>query len=414
MQAMATRRVFLHIGLHKTGTTYLQQAMRHNRDLLAQHGVLVPGGRGQPNRTFAVYDLFGRRPRGSGDERIAGQWDAMATALTATDRPAAVLSEEAMSLASVAQARKAVHSFPDREVHVIVTARDLARVALSAWQEDIKTDETWTWREYADALADPTARGKSPARGFWLRQDLPAVLDVWAAVVPPDRITVVTVPPPGADSTELLRRFGRVVGFDAATLDPEVEWHNTSLGAVGTEVLRRANEHLHRRLNQRQYHDAVETTLAPILADAAGSTRLRLPDADVRWVRREAERMVAAVRTAAYPVAGDLEDLLPGPEPGGREPGDATDPELLQAAVVALAGLTEKFALAKWNRRRPDTGVEADPRTRTASTARSLLFRAKRTGLNAADSSRVVERGLATFLRARTAWRASRRRAARG
>ena len=408
MHAMAKQRVFLHIGLHKTGTTYLQQVMRANRDLLGRQGVHVPGGRGQPNRTFAVYDLFGRRPRGSGDERIAGQWQAMTTALLGTERSVALLSEEALSLASPAQARKAVRSFSDREVHVIATARDLGRVALSAWQEDVKTDETWTWREYADALADPALRAKSPARGFWLRQDLPAVLDVWAGVLPRERIHVVTVPPPEADPVELLARFGRVVGFDAAALDTDVDWDNASLGAAGTEVLRLANEHLHRRLNQRQYHDVVETTLAPILAAAAGSTRLRLPDADALWVRREAQRMVTAVRDAAYPVTGHLDDLLPHPQSGGRLPGEASEHELLEVAVVGLAGLTESFALARWSRRRRGAGVDASLGARAASTARSLAFRAKRAGVNAADKNLVAERVLGTFLRARIAWHARR------
>jgi len=406
---MATQQVFLHIGLHKSGTTYLQQLMRMNRSALAAQGLHVPGGRGEPNRTFAVYDLFGRRPRGSGDDRITGQWDAMTRALMDTEAPRALLSEEALSLASVAQARKAVRSFPDCDVRVVVTVRDLARVALSAWQEDVKTDETWTWRTYADALADPGARATSPARGFWLRQDVPAVLDVWAAVLPADRIHVVTVPPPGAEAAELTRRFSRVVGFDAAGLDTEVDWGNTSMGAAGTEVLRRANEHLHRRLNQRQYHDVVETTLAPLLAEAAGSERLRLPEVDAGWVSREADRMVASVREAAYPVVGDLGDLVPRPDSGGREPGKATEPELLEVAVLALAGLTERFALAKWQRRRPDAGAEAALGTRAASSARSLAFRAKRVGINAADSNPVAERGLGVFLRTRAAWRARRR-----
>lgn len=406
---MATQQVFLHIGLHKSGTTYLQQLMRMNRTSLAAQGLHVPGGRGEPNRTFAVYDLFGRRPRGSGDDRITGQWDAMTRALMDTEAPRALLSEEALSLASVAQARKAVRSFPDCDVRVVVTVRDLARVALSAWQEDVKTDETWTWRTYADALADPGARATSPARGFWLRQDVPAVLDVWAAVLPADRIHVVTVPPPGAEAAELTRRFSRVVGFDAAGLDTEVDWGNTSMGAAGTEVLRRANEHLHRRLNQRQYHDVVETTLAPLLAEAAGSERLRLPEVDAGWVSREADRMVASVREAAYPVVGDLGDLVPRPDSGGREPGKATEPELLEVAVLALAGLTERFALAKWQRRRPDAGAEAALGTWAASSARSLAFRAKRVGINAADSNPVAERGLGVFLRTRAAWRARRR-----
>ena len=65
-----SRRVFLHIGLHKTGTTYLQGVLRANRRRLAELGVFYPGGKGQPTHTFAVYDLFGRRPRGTGASSV--------------------------------------------------------------------------------------------------------------------------------------------------------------------------------------------------------------------------------------------------------------------------------------------------------------------------------------------------------
>lgn len=422
--ADSTRRVFLHIGLHKTGTTYVQSVLRANRERLAGDGVLFPGGPGQPKHTFAVYDLFGRRPRGSGDDRIAGQWDAMTRVIRESELPVAVLSEEATSLASLAQARKAVRSFEPAQVHVVVTVRDLGRVALSAWQEDVKTDELWTWREYADALADEAGRAKAPARGFWLRQDLPAILDVWTQVVPTDRVHVVTVPPAGAEPGELLRRVGSVVGFDAETLAEPETWDNVSVGATGTELLRRMNQRLHRQLNQRQYHDVVETDLAPILAAggsgradggsdraaaggsdrAAGSDRLRLPDSDRPWIDREAERVIDGIRARGVPVVGDLAELRPRSDDSGRDPGEVTDDELLEAAIDALAGLTERFAKAKWRRRGRDAGAVGDAAPVTArvgSATRSAWFRGKRAAVNLADRNPVAERALGAYLRGR-------------
>ncbi len=405
---MSGQRIVLHIGLHKTGTTYLQRVLRANRDTLAARGVHAPGDKVRPNRTFAVYDLFGRRPRGSGDDRIAGQWEAMTTALLDTSAPVALLSEEALSLASPSQARRAVRSFPGREVHALVTARDLARVALSAWQEDVKTDETWTWRAYADSLADPAARARSPARGFWLRQDLPAILAVWASVLPVERVHVVTTPQPGAPPDLLLARFASVVGFDTDALDSDVGWANTSLGVAGTEVLRRANLRLHRRLTQRQYHDTVETVLAPLIAHANGEERMRLPEIDEAWVRRAATQMIEAVSAAGYPVEGDLADLRPRFDTGVRHPGEAQADELLEVAIAALAGLTERFAIAKWDRRRPQPAAVIGLGARTASTARSLAFRAKRAGVGLADSHPIVERSLRRFLSTRGTWLRSR------
>jgi hypothetical protein len=396
-------RVYLHIGLHKTGTTYVQSVLRANRERLADAGVLFPGGKGQPSHTFAVYDLFGRRPRGTGDDRITGQWDAMTRVVTESDLPVAVLSEEATSLASAAQARKAVRSFGDAEVHVVVTVRDLGRVALSAWQEDVKTDELWTWREYADALADPGARAKAPARGFWLRQDVPVILEVWTRVVPAERVHVVTVPPAGAEPGELLRRVGSVVGFDAETLAEPEAWDNVSIGATGTELLRRVNQRLHRRLNQRQYHDVVETDLAPVLA-AAGPDRLRLPRADREWVGREADRLIEGTRASGVPVVGDLAELRPRFDDSGRDPGEVTDDELLEAAIDGLAGLTERFARAKWRRRGRDAGAVGDAApvaARLGSATRSVWFRGKRAAVNLADRSPVAERALGAYLRGR-------------
>lgn len=83
-------------------------------------------------------------------------------------------------------------------------------------------------------------------------------------------------------------------------------------------------------------------------------------------------------------------------------------------AVAALAGLTERFALAKWSRRRPDTGVDAPLAARASSAARSWVFRVKRGGVNAADRNQVAERALGTFLRARGALRTRRRRVTQG
>ncbi|MGH3496162.1 MAG: hypothetical protein ACRDP1_01680 [Nocardioidaceae bacterium] len=404
------KTVFLHIGLHKSGTTYLQGVLRANRAALAAEGVHFPGGPGQPVHTFAVYDLFGRRPRGSGDDRISGQWQAMTELVLADPAPVSLLSEEATSLASPKQARAAVESFPGCEVHVVVTARDLARVALSAWQEDVKSDETWTWRAWADAVANPGRRATAPGRGFWLRQDLPAVLDVWGALLPRHRVHVVTVPPPGTPRTELLGRFASVAGFDAAALREQPSWDNPSTGVTGTEVLRRMNERMHRRLNQRQYHDVVEVTLAPILA-AATNARLRLPDEDRGWVEVESRRIRDAVRQAGYRVVGDLDDLAPQITEDGRDPGTATDPELLDTALQALAGLTEAFGKARWAR--PAASLNRVPARGRAggagSTARSLAFRGKRAAVNVADRNQAVAKGLAWFLRVRTA--RTRRRA---
>ena len=44
--------------------------------------------------------------------------------------------------------RSIVESLAPATVHVVLTARDLARVLPSTWQENIQNGLTWTWPEF--------------------------------------------------------------------------------------------------------------------------------------------------------------------------------------------------------------------------------------------------------------------------
>ena len=52
-----TERVFLHIGLPKTGTTYLQKALWLNKSVLRDAGLLLPG-RHQRRHLLASLDIL--------------------------------------------------------------------------------------------------------------------------------------------------------------------------------------------------------------------------------------------------------------------------------------------------------------------------------------------------------------------
>lgn len=410
-RSSSVKKLYLHIGLHKTGTTFLQHVMRANRDALAEQGVFYPGGE-QLGQMFAVWDLFGRRPRGSQDGRVNGQWEALTRAVNGDERPVALVSEEYLSLGTVTQARRAVASFPDAEVHVVVTARDLARVAVSAWQEEVKNDTTRTWEEFAAGIRDPQARARNPARGFWLRQDLPAILDTWRAALPADRIHVVTVPPAGSGPSELLARFANVVGFEHGALPNEPKWNNQTLGIAGTEVVRQLNERLEKKLNQRQYGRVVKLVLVPALGRSLGSSRFGLPSDQEAWVRSWSQGAVARIEAGGYRVVGDLAELLPATQEGIRRPDDASTEELLEAAMIALAEVSRRYADAWWSRKRPDVGVDNVPtRTRLASAARSVVFRGQRRAADLADRNAAVGKLMGAYLAARTA---AARRSSRG
>jgi hypothetical protein len=360
MATMATEgsQVFLHVGLHKTGTTYLQNLLRANRVELRGQGVEYLADPDSSQRS-ATRDLKGTTGRGFSDPRVPGAWDRLVAGIAERDAPAALISDEGLGSAKPRQIHRAVTSFDAREVHVVVTVRDLARVLVSQWQEQVKNDHTWTWPEYVAAVRDPDASTAAAARGFWSRQDVCAILAAWEREVPADRIHVVTVPAPGAPPFELLRRFSSVVGFDPTGLPNVPRWTNETVGAAGTEVIRRMNLRLGGRLNEPAYSRAVKGKLVRSLAARDDAGRLVLPAAHLAWARERSDEIVDALRERGYPVAGDLDDLRAVEEPAGRHPDEYTADELVEAAIDGLATMVDEYASSWWVRKKESIDAEA-------------------------------------------------------
>lgn len=396
------RRVFLHIGLHKTGTTYLQGLLLANRAELAAQHVEYPGGPDGPSQLFAVWDLHGVRPQGVDDHRIAGSWQRLVDRADSSGQPTVLISDERLSISSRRQARKAVDAFEaldGTEVDVIVTVRDLARVAVSAWQEGVKKDWTWTWDEFAASVRDPARVAVNPARNFWIAHDLVKVCELWETLVPAERIHIVTVPPRGSAPTTLLRRFASVVGVDDTRLTAAPAWDNSSVGVAGTEVIRQVNDRLGGRLNKRQHDRAISMTLAPLLGRRGEGDRFGLPDEELGWVTERAATMTDFVRSRGYDVVGDLDDLVPRSDPGARHPDDASTDELLAAALDGLALLSERYATVWWSRKQAAV-EEVDEARDAGSRVRAWGYAAQsKVGRLADDNAlaaAVVRRGMAT------------------
>ena len=389
--------VYLHIGLPKSGTSYLQQVLWASRGALAESGVLVPG-KARNAHTMAVWDIMGRRPRGTDLPQVAGSWPVLVDAVRHWRGSRAVISEEFLALANRKQVRRVVNSFDGAPVHVVVTIRDLGRVIGTTWQQNLQKGHTWSWQEFVQAVREPERGRASIGAVFWLRQDVLGVLDNWETVVPRERVHVVTVPPAGAGPHVLLERFATACGIEAALLDGKQPDGNTSVGVAEAEVLRRLNTGLDGRLNERQYRRAVMLGVKPALA-ARRSRRIALPQEDYGWVTNRATAMVDGLRGRGYAVTGDLDDLLPAVPETSSRPDDVDGAELAEASLAALIAVTERYGEYWWKTRRRDRRTEASSGSKLASMARAGGYRARMLGLSLAERSRLVDKVAATYLR---------------
>ena len=213
---MAPKTVHLHIGAPKTGTTYVQNVLWANKDVLEQAGVLVPGHH-RYARVHAVREVLEWDPAG-GDPK-PNRWRRLAREIKRWGGDSAVLSQEFLCRMTDAQTHAVVDSFPNSSVHAVLTVRDISRLVSAQWQTAMRSRHVWSYTDYAAAVAgvsdDPSASAMHDH--FWIRHNYRVILQRWIAEVGLANVTLVTVPQSGADPEELWRRFCQACEIDAST-----------------------------------------------------------------------------------------------------------------------------------------------------------------------------------------------------
>ncbi len=334
------QRVVIHVGTPKSGTTYLQNLMWHSRVPLLEAGLLYPGDEALDHFRAAV-DVRNEGYLEDGDPAVPGAWMRLVDAARRHDGTT-IISQELFGDRSPEDVARIMSDLDFAEVHVVATARDLARQLPAAWQEDLKNRHSLSFPEWLDAIRPGPGLGDRYADIFWLRQDLPAVLRRWRADLPAERVHVVTVPPRGAEPPETLwHRFASVLGVDPAAGTPEGP-PNTSLGWVEAEMLRRFNERADYTIPWSQYLPRVTGHLAgEVLPERPGAVPLSLPASEHDWVSARADVMIAELADAGYHAVGELEELRVDPSGGHTTLPTVTDGEILEAAFDAMIALLQ-------------------------------------------------------------------------
>jgi len=330
------RRLYVHVGLQKTGTSYLQGALLASRSALADQGVdLVPATKREAfELMLAVRGRYAReRPEGADQQTL----QRFAATLSAARGTTAVCSQESLAGATSAQVARFLAACGDREVHVVLTVRDLARQLPSSWQQALKANRTIPYEAYLRRLQSMEQAGSD--RAPWVNLDPAGVLSRWSDSLPPGQVHVVTVPPRGSPITVLLERFCAVVGVDPSTLDPEDKPSNTSLGYAEAELLRRVNAELPDEVRHHQvYGDVGKRFFAAQVLRKRRARTILVPAEFRPWCDGVTERTIAALDQAGYDVTGSLDDLRGSDAAfatgAAYEPGDE---EVASAAVSAIA-----------------------------------------------------------------------------
>ncbi|MGN0062883.1 MAG: hypothetical protein ACI379_01470 [Nocardioides sp.] len=345
-------RTFVHIGLPKTATTYLQTIFWANRELLGERGLVIPGVE-RRDHLWASREVREDRHHAQAPAHQRGAWQRVLDGLHASPGTGLV-SHEFFAAASAEQARAMVAQLPG-EVEVVVTAREPLGLFTASWQESLKNGATAPMTEYGRTESD-----SSLAIWNWRTLDLRLVLERWSQAVDPSRIHVLVLDP-SAPKDDIWHRFVDTLGVDASGVDLSTSFANSSMGVAEAEALRRINTHLTDFTKAFDKGVYIRTYLADErLVPRKGDRFWPEPD-QVEDCRRRGEAAVALLRDGGFHVDGRLEDLLvPAELPDRRSTLSVTDEEV--ADVLAALTATMLGDVRRQRRQLARAGQAAGPR----------------------------------------------------
>jgi hypothetical protein len=322
------RRLHLHIGLPKTGTTYLQQVVWAHRDRLLDDGLLVPG-RGHRDHLWAALAAQGRRGLKRRHPDAPKAWDRLADEVRRWDGDA-LITHEFFCAAGEDDVARLVEQVAPARVEVVVTARDPLSMLTAGWQELVKNGST--------VPAGDAGRPREASPEFsWRTWDLHGVLQRWSAVVPPEQVHVLVLPGRDEPPEQHWRNFAATVGIRPDLPLPD-RAANPSLGVVQVELLRRVNAHLDAFHSPTDRGTWIRGQLAErFLAEQAGEP-FTMPPELVEQCRKRGRRARRLLREQPFDVVGDVRRLsVPDDLPARRTPEEVGDAELVDASGALVA-----------------------------------------------------------------------------
>jgi hypothetical protein len=367
------RRCVLHVGAPKTGTTYLQDVLWGSAKALRRQGFRLPL-RSMDDHFYLTLALRGRLDPAIDPPLALDVLHRLRTDLRKSRSEHLLISHELLAPVDQHRIAEFLDMLGDFEVHVVVTARDLARQVPAEWQQHVKTRAGLPYGRFVDHVV------RQRVGHFWSVQDVASVAQRWGRQLPPERVHIVTVPPAGSSPEVLLTRFCAAAGLSPDGLSRDRARFNESLGYEQTELLRRINIALGDRLPhpRKGYNSIVKFGFAEVmLAEQHARRRLELPDRNWDWCFDVSKEMVVRIEQWGFQVHGDLDDLIPvfTATVDRRRPSDA---DVAAAGVEAIASMLDdqhRRARPSRFRRARDLGQGArnrlpighDRRTRTRS-----------------------------------------------
>ena len=227
------KQIYIHIGLHKTGSTYIQKVLAENRALLRSLDVDYP--------ELGAEFLFGHHnvawsliPNHALQNTEDFTLDQLLNYIDQAVAKRLIISSEDFDFLQPDQVSKLRHLLFDYDVKIVMYIRNPMNALYSHWQESVKHGDIRPFEDYFEQiLANPKPL------------DYCRIADIWATVFGPEAMNFVIYDNLVADDTDIALYFLNEIlalKIESKQLNTPQSKVNPSSDIGTIEVIRQLNE----------------------------------------------------------------------------------------------------------------------------------------------------------------------------
>lgn len=333
---MSAKRLVIHPGFHKSGTTALQESFALNRELLRDHGIYYPsiGTKAHHRVAWALTQRpWGWNKRG-GERTSPKYWDRMVTRIRNAKEETVILSSEFFSELDGEKIRKIRSEIKGREIEVLFTLRPLAKLLPSSYQQYLKYGTKAKYDEWLHSVLDNPGESKiSPT--FWQRHSHGKNIAKWADIFGKANVTVLIVNE--AEPTFLFDEINKFLKLPIGTINAAPSGSNRSLTMEEISLLLELNRQFPKERVWDEYEVFVRAGYIRELTDhvppASDKARLLTPDWAINKANELGREIKREIELLGVRVIGDIDSLGNSTVPKG----ESTYPDSIDIKTVASA-----------------------------------------------------------------------------
>ncbi|MBU3692266.1 MAG: hypothetical protein FGM47_01955 [Candidatus Nanopelagicaceae bacterium] len=333
---MSERRLVIHAGFHKSGTTALQESFDAQSEELKEHGVIYPNiGRKAHHRVAwaLTQRTWGWSKRG-GERTSRKYWTDLAKSVNSSNAETIVISSEFFSELDGDAIRTISNEIRNRKIQVLFTVRPLVKLLGSSYQQylkyGIKADYT-TWLH--SVLDNPGESKINPT--FWMRHFHGKVVARWVDVVGPQNVSVIIVDESNPEF--LFDSVNAYLGLPKSFLKAQETGSNRSLTMEEIALLIEINKRFPKDREWDEYEvfirDGYVRRLTDHIKPSADSGKLPTPAWAIQKGNEVGAQNKAELIATGAKIIGDIDSL----DSAQVLEGEPVYPEKISIALIAEA-----------------------------------------------------------------------------